>query len=283
MIWEYYNELYMGIPSGIRVDNCIIGKLWTTVRANGTVGVARTMGDPGEHPEETARQFAGEFLREAANVLKWDSLVRASVGVAAMNAFYNIPALAQRSATPPFWGEIGAGEVTVVGQLRNLEKELRNVCTPTILPLPEPGQVDGVYAEALKAKIVFLSGDSLINGVLPELLEKVGPESEVSLAGASVPAAPILFAYDNPIHNLSGLYAAIPGTVEAAALGDIPDLNPGMKPFSILPKKPRYLHENPVVTNYLSSPYRASAFNSGFNPWEGAKQDPNLWSPVFKG
>ena len=34
-MWNVYDELGIGIPSGILVEGCVVGKLWTTVRANG--------------------------------------------------------------------------------------------------------------------------------------------------------------------------------------------------------------------------------------------------------
>lgn len=282
-MWNFYDELYMGIPSGIRVEGCVVGRLWTTVRANGNIGIARTLGDPGENRESLAQSFLGMHLREAANVLRWDSLIRAAIGAAAMNAFYNVPTLVSSSAPPTFQGELAGKAVSIIGQLPNLEHGLRDCCQLTVLPLPEPGREDSAYREAMEGDVVFLSGDALINGTLPVLLEMAGADTKVSLAGVSVPAAPVLFAYGSGIHNLSGLYARIPATVEGAARMDLENLAPGTAPFSINPKKPRYIHESPQVERYQSSPYRASGFNCAFNPWEGREYDRSAWSPVFKG
>lgn len=83
-----YDELYIGIPSGIRIEGCVIGEKWTKVLANGNIGIAKTIEMP-ENAQELAASFVGKFLRDAAGHLYWPTLAHASVGVAAMNAWYN--------------------------------------------------------------------------------------------------------------------------------------------------------------------------------------------------
>lgn len=283
-MWNLYDELYIGIPSGILVEGCVVGKLWTTVRADGSIGVARTLGDTSADLGALGQSMIGQPLREVANHLKWDSLVRASIGVAAMNAFYNRADRLEAMNTPPtFQGELGGKLVTMIGEQPNLEVELRDCCTLNVLPLPERTELGEVHAAALKSDFVFISGDALTNQTLPALLAEVGEGTRVSLAGVSVPAAPVLFAFDAPIHNLSGLYARFDTTVESAAKRDLKDLAPGTDTFSINPANPAYLHENPAVKRYLGSPYKAAVFNCAFNPWEGKDYDKSILSPIFKG
>lgn len=283
-MWNFYDELYMGIPSGIRVEGCVVGKLWTTVRANGNIGVARTLGDTSGDLNALSQSFIGQFLRDVANAMRWDSLVRACVGVAAMNAFYNSAVhVAGLNAPPGFQNELGGRKVAVIGELPNLEAGLKDCSDLTVLPLPVSGELGIAYDDALKSDFVFISGDALTNRTLPALLKKVGADTRVSLAGVSVPAAPILFAFDNPIHNLSGVFAKFDTTVEAAAKLNLKDLTPGIASFSVNPIKPRRCHERPEVTRYLGSPYKASVFNCAFNPWEGKDYDKSVWSPIFKG
>lgn len=283
-MWNLYDELYIGIPSGILVEGCVVGKLWTTVRANGNIGVARTLGDTGVDRNALSQAAIGQPLREVANVLKWNNLVRASIGVAALNAFYNSAAHLERLNVPPvFQNELGGKKVAIIGELPNLEANLKGCCALTVLPLPESRELDAGYDAALTGDFVFISGDALTNQTLPALLSKAGAETKVSLAGISVPAAPVLFAFGNPIHNLSGVYAKFDTTVEAAAKLDLKDLAPGTTPFSVNPVKPRRLHESPEVTRYQASPYKAAVFNCAFNPWEGRDYDKSTWSPIFKG
>lgn len=283
-MWNFYDELCVGIPSGIRVEGCVVGKLWTTVRANGNIGVARTLGDTGGDLNALGQSVIGRHLRDVANWMKWDGLVSASVGVAAMNAFYNTAArMDVLNAPPAFQDELCGAKVAVIGDLPNLETGLRECCILTVLPLPTSEDLGTVYDDALTGDFVFISGDALTNQTLPALLDKVGADTKVSLAGVSVPAAPILFAFDNPIHNLSGIYAKIDITVEAAAKNGWKNLAPGTDTFSVNPRKPRYLHESLEVARYKASPYKSVAFNCAFNPWEGKDYDKSIWSPLFKG
>ena len=80
-MWKLYDDLYIGIPSGITIDGCIIGDKWVTVRANGNIGVARML----EKPCLDGKDFIGAYLRDTGCHLRWDSLTRAAVGVAALN------------------------------------------------------------------------------------------------------------------------------------------------------------------------------------------------------
>lgn len=83
---KLYNDLYVGIPSGIKIDGCVISKHWTAVKANGNVGFART---PKQADKSAAGSFAGAYLRDTSNYMTWKSPGRAAVGVACLNAWYN--------------------------------------------------------------------------------------------------------------------------------------------------------------------------------------------------
>ena len=253
-MWSFYDELYIGIPSGIRVEGCVVGRLWTTVRAGGNIGVARTLGDTSGDLSALGQSMIGAHLRDVANVLRWDSLIRATIGVAALNAFYNkAERVADMSAPPAFQDELDGRKVSVIGELPNLEAGLKEKnCELTALPLPESAEPGDAYDAALRSDFVFISGDALTNRTLPALLKKVGAGTKVTLAGVSVPAAPVLFAFGTPLHNLSGIYARFDTTVEAAARLDLPDLAPGTLPFSVNPVTPVKVHE------------RAAAARSGF-------------------
>ena len=283
-MWNVYDELGIGIPSGILVEGCVVGKLWTTVRANGNIGVARTLGDTSGDLEAVARSVMGKALRDVANHMHWDNLLLASIGVAAYNSFYNsADHVATLNAPPAFQGELAGKKVAVIGELPNLEAGLRGCAQVTALPLPESDALSGDYAAALSGDFAFISGDALTNRTLPALLKLVGKDTKVSLAGVSVPAAPVLFAFDNPIHNLSGVYAVYDTTVEGAALHDIADLAPGVGEFSVNPIPLNRVVDTDELRRFQASPYKAAAFNNAFNPWAGKDYDHSTWSPVFKG
>ncbi|MCD8331978.1 MAG: DUF364 domain-containing protein [Oscillospiraceae bacterium] len=244
-MWTPYNDLYMGIPSGIRVDGCVVGKRWIAVRANGNVGLAPALGQTGEDRKELAQSFLGMHLREAANVLRWDSLTRASIGVAAMNAFYNIPGRTVPNARGALLEGLAGKEVSLIGRLPRLEAGLQKTCELTVLPLPERGRADAACARAMAGESVVLSGDALISGALADLMALAGPDTKITLAGPAVPAAPVMFAFDNPVRSLYGVCAVDGEAAERAARLDLEELGDWVSPFRLLPKKPCYLHQRP--------------------------------------
>lgn len=264
-MWNFYDKLCTGIPSGIRIEDCVVGEQWTTVRANGNVGVARTMGADKADCAGLGRAMVGTYLRDAANHMKWNSLIRASIGVAAMNAFYNradIPESGQ-----PAFGGIDGKKTAVIGDLPNVEIELMGCASLAVLPLPGCDKPDTQYEEAMKSDVVLISGDTLIDQTLPMLLGMAGKNTEVILFGESVPAAPILFAFENPVQRLVGTCVKDGQSV----------------PFVVEPVQPEYLHERPEVSRYEASPYKATKFNNAFNPWEGKEYDRSTWSDLFHG
>ena len=87
--WTLYDELIEGIPGELRVEDFCVGLTWTAVRADCGWGVSMTV-DQTAGPEEPRRRLIGASLREAAALAKsWD-FREASIGMAAMNAYYKI-------------------------------------------------------------------------------------------------------------------------------------------------------------------------------------------------
>jgi|GEM_PF-2107801 len=279
-MWKLYDDLYIGIPSGITIDGCIIGEKWVTVRANGNIGIARML----EKPALDGREFLGAYLRDTACHLRWDSPTRAAVGVAALNAWYNTPERAAALGdSEPFSYDTGScGKIAVVGDCPAFKKSGAPV-ESLALPL-SPDFDRAVYAKLRDYDCVVISGDALTTRALPGLLDIVGEGGHVVLDGPSVPASALFFAFDMPIRRINGLCRRFDNTMETAARLDIDDIEPGMTPFSIVPREVKRVHERENLQNFLASPYKASKFNPDrFAPWEGKKYDKEDWSPVFKG
>ncbi|SPF68262.1 Domain of unknown function DUF4213 [Propionibacterium ruminifibrarum] len=87
--WHLYERLVDGVPAGITVTRALVNR-WTVVGTDdGTMGVAMTCRGGPRLPEPV---IVGAELREvAALVTSWD-LRLASLGVAALNAWYAQPA-----------------------------------------------------------------------------------------------------------------------------------------------------------------------------------------------
>jgi uncharacterized protein (DUF4213/DUF364 family) len=224
---KLYDDLYIGIPSGITVDSCSIGDIWTAVRANGNIGIARTLERPADAADFAAR-CAGRYLRDTGNHMQWHTPAEASVGVAALNAWYNtaervkgLDGIGTRRALP--------GKIAYVGDFPE-----GSCAGSDVFPMPGgPGFDAGPYEALAAYDNVVIASEALITRALPGLLDIVGEDGNVVLEGYSLPASALFFAFDMPIRELRGFYPRFAGTVDACARRNIADPAPGMLPFCI--------------------------------------------------
>ena len=223
-MWKLYDDLYIGIPSGIRITGCVIGKYWTTVRIDGNVGLARTLEQP-EDPAGYAAGFVGKFLRDVAGHLYWDSLAKSSVGVAALNAWYNT-ADRIKSLDGPKGSEILSGKTAYVG---DYDCEF-------VFPLPMTPDFDRKgYEELAEYNNVVITSDAIITRSLPGLLDVIGEGGNVIIEGYSLPATALFFSFGMPVRELRGYYPQVIDTAEACAIRDIAELKTRMQEFTIRP------------------------------------------------
>ena len=209
-MWKLYDDLYIGIPSGVRIESCTIGKDWTAVRANGNVGVARTLEGP-EDPLGYAAKFKGAYLRETASHLAWDSLARASVGVAAMNAWYNTKERAEGLGGLGARGKL-TGKVAYVGDFEEANS----------FPLPMgPGFERAGYERLKEFDTVVVCACALITRALPGILDIVGESGNVVIEGYSLPCSALFFAFGMPVRELWGYYPASLEAFESRAVKEI--------------------------------------------------------------
>ena len=200
--WKLYDDLYVGIPSGIKIDGCEIDAEWTKVRANGNVGLSKTLELP-KNPAEFAASFKGMYLRDTACHMKWDSLARSAVGVAAMNAWYNTN---ERALSLGCGAPAGAsGKTAYVGDAgKNKDAD--------VFPLPMSPEFDVKAYERLREyDKVVLASDVLTTRALPKLLEIVGEGGNVIIDGPSLPCSALFFAFGMPVRELCGYYAVNQG------------------------------------------------------------------------
>ena len=209
--WTLYDELIEGIPGELRVEDFCVGLTWTAVRADCGWGVSMTV-DQTAGPEEPRRRLIGASLREAAALAKsWD-FREASIGMAAMNAYYNSPDRAKALGFfPPeggpnkkadafelFRNAASGKRVTVVGHFPHLEQQLKPYCSLSILERkPQPGDYPDSACEYIlpEQDFVFITGVTLTNKTLPRLLELIRPDAQVCMVGPSVPLSETLHRF----------------------------------------------------------------------------------------
>ena len=217
--WDLYNALIESIPAGPVVEDCIIGLNWTYVRAGEYAGIAMTF-QGSSASGLTDGPMIGKSLRDvAAGVKSWDML-RASVGMAAVNAWYNSPEKMAALGLAQTAENAGAGEsifneplesllgkkVAVIGHFPYIEKQLGGKCELSILEREPEGDdyLDSACEYLLPEQdFVFITGMTLTNKTLPRLLT-LTERAKTILVGPSSPITPLLFGFG--VDSIAGFY-----------------------------------------------------------------------------
>jgi uncharacterized protein len=224
-MWELYDELIEAVPSGLIVEECLIGVHWTLVRTVAT-GMALTPFDR-SHRSAIAgigKQIAGISARKLAEYVKSWNPFEATLGLATINSVLNAPeriealsrnAIAsqlQESAFIHYLERVRGKKVAVVGRFPDLDA-MSKVCHLTVLER-NPGEEDmpDPACEYIlqEQDFVFITATSLINKTLPRLLE-LSHSASVFLVGPSTPFSPALFKHG--IHTLAGTVILNPKSV----------------------------------------------------------------------
>jgi uncharacterized protein (DUF4213/DUF364 family) len=217
------------LPTGLPCQVCI-GLHWTAVVMDvcGELrcGLASTLKEEHKHgvpavPQAgTLENLTGLAL---ANLTQAEQPLLVSVGMAAVNAL--LP------RQPCSWvdlnaedviGEHGVGKpVALIGHFPFIERLREKVGKLSVLELnPQPGDLPvSATGDVLKeAKVVAITGMTLLNHTLDELLRLCAPDALVILMGPSVPLDPILF--ENGVDILCGsIVTSIDGVLAAVRQG----------------------------------------------------------------
>ncbi|MDH4207528.1 MAG: DUF364 domain-containing protein [Anaerolineae bacterium] len=198
-----------------------IGAFWTAVvLEGGRSGLASALRDDDHHHGQDPVRRAGHLhersARELAELARSDSLLEASVGLAAINALLDVDedACLELNAEQVIL-EQGAGKsVVVVGHFPFIPR-VREATRQLWVLEKRPGQGD-LPAEAApevipKADVVAITGTSLINHTFEELIGLCRPEAFVLVLGPTTPLSPVLFDYGADV--ISGTLVTDPETV----------------------------------------------------------------------
>ncbi|MBC3887104.1 hypothetical protein GH810_02110 [Acetobacterium paludosum] len=216
-MWEIYDELIAGIPEDLFVEEFMIGSAWSQVRSTeNKVGLALTVKGRCQNPIYQGN-IIGDRIKDVAECVKSWNFTEASIGVAAINCYYNdlvkIAAFNSRSniegldensdndnqdAFNALASSAAGKNVAVVGRFPHLEKKLSPICCLSVLERnPEHGDYPDSACEFIIAEqdMVFITGMTLTNKTLPRLLQLVKPGTRVIMVGPSVPISPVLYRY----------------------------------------------------------------------------------------
>lgn len=209
MPWELYDKLIEGVPADVLVRDYCLGAYWSYVEAESAMGVSYTCRG-GATKSTDKRDFRGLPLRELAALSKSWCFEEATLGVAALNAWYGQKALVDElgavydepvelpdgslrkqdafEVMRPRIEAQGNASVVVVGhfphvdriaeyaQLTVLERNCRDV-----IDLPDPA-CEYVLPSA---DFAFITGVTLENKTAPRLL-RLAERATVTMVGPSV-------------------------------------------------------------------------------------------------
>jgi uncharacterized protein (DUF4213/DUF364 family) len=236
-MWELYDELIEKIPGDITAENITIGLHWTIVAAGKYCGTAMTVQEHNPVRDILESRW-GQPLKYLASLAKSWNFVEASIGVAAINAYYNNketwkqkdPGKHKGSGEGTSWKIIGSEnafegygqavknkKVAIIGHFRHLENYMTEAKQVSVL---ERRPVGDDYPDSACEYIlpeqdyVFITGTTMTNKTLPRLLQ-LSESAHVILVGPSTPMTPILFRYG--VDELSGFLVGSKENVTDAA------------------------------------------------------------------
>jgi uncharacterized protein (DUF4213/DUF364 family) len=209
MPWNLYDALIADLPDHILIEEVISGPKWTMVRAGTHTGCAMTIPIDTISPVHTG-DFIGMSLKEAGSCAKSWNFLEASIGMAAINAYYNntqqedhllhtVPQMVLNSAEDAFHAhieEMRGKKVAVIGHFPKLDF-LREIVELSILERnPQTGDYPDSACEYLlpEQDFVFITGSTLVNKTLPRLLA-LSKQAYTILVGPSSPLSPVLLDY----------------------------------------------------------------------------------------
>lgn len=218
-MWTLYDTLIEGIPEACTVEDLVCGNGRVFIRSSVGCGFSSMLKGK-SRPVSMVRKYPGMKLRELAACIKSWNLEEASVGQAAINAYYNALPVAQANGVPVTVSRFGEDriydpfisyqntirnkKVAVVGHFHYLEQLYQPICELSILEF-EPQEGDYPISAAAyllpEAEFVVLTSAALINKSLPHLLA-LSKHAQVVLVGPSTPMVPVLEQFG--VSDLSG-------------------------------------------------------------------------------
>ena len=215
-MWELYDRLIDGIPEGIEVTSYVSGDIWTMVGTKYNTGVAMTVDVTSMEPMLTKDPTEYDLKTLAGCAKSWN-LREASIGIAAINAYYNkepeiytnseaLEGSEKEDAFVMFEDDMEGKKVAVIGHFPFIEKSLKDKCKLTILERnPGKGDYPDPACEYILADqdYILVTGSTLVNKTLPRLLQLKKNGTKLMMIGPSVTMSSVLYDYGADV--LSGM------------------------------------------------------------------------------
>ena len=234
--WKLYNHLIAQIPDGIAVRDFCLGTHWSYVEADCGIGASYTC--RGGAKRSYGLDLRGLPLRTVAELSKSWNFEEATLGVAALNAWYS-----QRDKLDPLGAEYDSAgslpegavhpldaftlyrpymqgkKVTVVGHFPHVER-IAEYAELTVLErnctqdndTPDPACEYVIPSQ----DFLFLTGVTIINKTAPRLLD-LAKKPTVVFVGPSVVPSPFFFEWG--VETLAGSVVADAEKLKLAVKG----------------------------------------------------------------
>ncbi len=220
-MWEIYDRLIAGIPADWIAEEIVRGSSLAYVRSRNGIGIAEPRDYEFRKPEFT-KNLEGAPLREVAECIRSWNFYEASIGHAAINAYYNNIDIARAAGVaietsqhvedrvydPFIMGqhEVRGKTVTVIGHFPYISKLFAPICDLKIIAGEIPDEDDYPFSAVEYlipiSEMVFVSSSTFVEKTLPRVLELAKNAKKVTIVGPSTTLAPALFSYG--VKDLSG-------------------------------------------------------------------------------
>ena len=215
-MWELYDKLIAGVPEELHVKRAVAGNFWTAVESELGVGVSGTAKSM-TRPPMARFTLEGAPLRQVAALSKSWNFVEASIGVAALNAYYNSPEIARKNGVLFDEGDDRLNDPYIV--YRNFVRDKKVACIGSNSTVVESllkdvaevsllGEEMGSFPEQAadyllpEQDLVYLPCYSEITKELARYLS-LCKDTVAVVCGPSITMSPLLFEYG--AFDLAGL------------------------------------------------------------------------------
>ena len=213
-----YDALCTSVTGEEKIEKTITGERWAYAETASSAGIAMFTAGSTRAPLRAALECMS--LDEAAQSVKSWNLEEASLGLAAVNAFYNTPARIEafgaEVSMDVFYTDgidLRGKTVALIGHMHG-PKGLREQAKAVYIL--ERAPQEGDYPDSAcdwilpQCDLVIITGSALINKTLPHLLE-LSQNALTILTGPSVPLCPELF--DFGLDRIAGMAVADRGAM----------------------------------------------------------------------
>ncbi|MGX6979874.1 Rossmann-like domain-containing protein [Vagococcus elongatus] len=207
-MWGIYDELIEQLPEDVKITNIFRTKRRVFVETTCGIGTAMCFSES----MYSLDSYIGCRVQEVSELIKsWD-FDKASVGLAAMNSYFNqLETINSQNFKIQGTHDVFADyqepsnqKIATIGYFHYLDRYPKLKEALTIFELKA---IEGTYPASAtefllpEMDVVFITGSTLVNKTLPRLLE-LSREVETILVGGSVPLSATLFSHG--VNQLAG-------------------------------------------------------------------------------